>query len=674
MSSNLENTQNLRTENLNVENSNIENSNQNQNSLIQRKNSSEIQEDVKNTKKGRARLFEITFQKKWYMLASAIFSIIHVAFSFVPYIFLYLVLKEILPNLADLSQINGELLTTYIAGIAGSIVLTVLTMFISLMFSHLAAFKTLYNLKVDFASKLSTLPLGYFNQNATGKLRKTMDENIESIELFIAHHFPDLVGSFAAPIVLILLLLYFDWRIGLICLIPVIIAYSIQAISFGGKNKIIFLKIYQDSLEEMNVSAVEYIRGISVIKIFNQTVYSFKKFHTSIMKYTEFCIKYTYMCRTPMIAFITILNNVSFFLIPVGIWWATRTSDYAAFALTFIFYMIFSAAVTSPFMKLMYVSNKGDVIIEGILRMDQTLNTPSVIESPNPVPPINVIGRSVRFENVSFSYTGDENNALSNISFTAKEGEITALVGKSGSGKSTIAHLIPRFWDADSGTIYIGNTKIQDLRTDDLMDMVSFVFQDVFLFKQSVMENIRIGKPNATVDEVYAAAKAAQCDEFIRNLPLGYETIIDSKGVHLSGGERQRIAIARAILKDSPIIVLDEATAFADPENEYKIQEAFKELVKEKTVIMIAHRLPTIRTAHQIIVMNDGKNEESGTHDELIQKGGAYKKMWDAYNSVLEWRIVQPISQPISQSASQLQSTSIPTANGSNDSTQRSVI
>ena len=613
---------------------------ENQNPLIQRTKDPIIQEDVINMKKGRARLFEIAFYKKWYMLASSIFSVVQVAFSFAPYIFLYLVLKEILPHLSDLSQVNSELLMMYIGGIVIAIVMTLVTMLIALMFSHLAAFQTLYHLKVDFASKLSTLPLGYFNQNATGKLRKVMDENIENIELFIAHHFPDLVGSFAAPIVLVLLLLYFDWRVGLICLVPVIIAYAIQAISFGGKNKIAFLKIYQSSLEDMNVSAVEYIRGIAVIKIFNQTVYSFKKFHTSIMKYTEFCIKYTYMCRAPMTAFITILNNVSFFLIPVGIWWVSRTTDYAAFALTFIFYMIFSASITAPFMKLMYVSNKGDIIIDGIHRMHRTFETPSVKEPENPVSPKNVIGRSVQFENVFFSYTEDEeNNALSNVNFTAREGEITALVGKSGSGKSTIAHLIPRFWDADQGTVYIGDIDIRDLKTDDLMDNISFVFQDVFLFKQTVMENIRVGNPNAADEEIFAAAKAAQCDDFIRNLPNGYETVIESKGVHLSGGERQRIAIARAILKNAPIIVLDEATAFADPENEYKIQEAFKELVKEKTVIMIAHRLPTIRTAHQIIVMDEGKIAESGTHDELIQKGDAYKKMWDAYNSVLQWRI-----------------------------------
>ncbi len=615
---------------------------ENQDSFFQKNKSEALSEDTRVVKEGRSRLFEIAFQKKWYMLASAILSIVSVALSFVPYIILYLVLKEILPHLSDLSQINSQLLMTYIIYIAAAIVLTLVTMFGSLMCSHLAAFQTLYNLKIDFASKLATLPLGYFNQNASGKIRKVMDDNIEGIELFIAHHFPDLVGSFTAPVVLVLLLLYFDWRVGLICLVPIFFAYLIQAISFGGKNKVMYLRTYQDSLEEMNISAVEYVRGISVIKIFNQTVYSFRKFHDSIMNYTKFCIKYTYMCRAPMTAFTTIMNNISFFIIPVGIWWATRTTDYAAFALTFIFYLIFSASVVSPFMKLMYVSNKGDVIIDGIRRMDETFNTPSVKEPAKPADPKTIVGRSVRFENVSFSYTEDnENKALSEVSFKAAEGQITALVGRSGSGKSTIAHLIPRFWDVDGGAVYIGDTDIRDIKTDDLMDMVGFVFQDVFLFKQSVRENIRVGKPDATNEEIYAAARAAQCDDFIRSLPDGYDTVIDSKGIRLSGGERQRIAIARAILKNAPILVLDEATAFADPENEYKIQEAFKELVKEKTVIMIAHRLPTIRTAHQIIVMEEGKLAESGTHDELIRKNGAYKKMWDAYNATLSWRISQ---------------------------------
>lgn len=615
---------------------------ENQDSFFQKNKSEALSEDTRIVKEGRARLFEIAFQKKRYMLASAVLSVISVALSFVPYVILYLVLKEILPHLSDLSQINTALLMTYIVYIAAAIVLTLATMFASLMCSHLAAFQTLYNLKIDFASKLATLPLGYFNQNASGKLRKVMDDNIEGIELFIAHHFPDLVGSFTAPVVLVLLLLYFDWRVGLICLVPIFFAYLIQAVSFGGKNKVMYLKTYQDSLEEMNVSAVEYVRGISVIKIFNQTVYSFRKFHDSIMNYTKFCIKYTYMCRAPMTAFTTVLNNISFFIIPVGIWWVTRATDYAAFALTFIFYLIFSASVVSPFMKLMYVSNKGDVIIDGIRRMDETFNTPSVKEPAVSADPEMIVGRSVRFENVSFSYTEDsENKALSDVSFKAEEGQITALVGRSGSGKSTIAHLIPRFWDVDGGTVYIGDTDIRDIRTDDLMDMVSFVFQDVFLFKQSVRENIRVGKPDAADEEIYAAARAAQCDDFIRNLPNGYETVIDSKGIHLSGGERQRIAIARAILKNSPILVLDEATAFADPENEYKIQEALKELVNGKTVIMIAHRLPTIRTAHQIIVMDEGKMAENGTHDELIQKNGAYKRMWDAYDATLSWRISQ---------------------------------
>lgn len=615
---------------------------ENQNTFYPKNKSEAFEGEAPIIKEGRSRLLEIAFYKKGYMIASALLSIISVGLSFAPYVLLYMILREILPHLSDLSLIDTSLLMTYIFYIVAAVVLTLVTMFASLMCSHLAAFETLYRLKIDFASKLATLPLGYFNQNASGKLRKVMDDNIEGIELFIAHHFPDLVGSFTAPIVLVLLLLYFDWRVGLICLVPIILAYAIQAISFGGKNKIRFLTIYQNSLEEMNVSAVEYVRGISVIKIFNQTVYSFKKFHDSIMNYTKFCIEYTYMCRAPMTAFLTILNNISFFLIPVGIWWFTRTTDYTAFALTFIFYLIFSSSVISPFMKLMYVSNKGDVILDGIRRMDETFSTASVKEPSVPADPKSIVGRSVRFEDVSFSYTADSrNNALSHVSFVAAESQVTALVGKSGSGKSTIAHLIPRFWDVNAGNIFIGDTDIRKLKTDDLMDLVSFVFQDVFLFKQSVKENIRVGKPDATDEEIYAAARAAQCDDFIQALPDGYETVIDSKGIHLSGGERQRIAIARAILKDAPIIVLDEATAFADPENEYKIQEAFKELVKEKTVIMIAHRLSTIRTAHQIIVMDSGQIAESGPHDELIAENGAYKKMWEAYTSTLSWHITK---------------------------------
>lgn len=619
---------------------NYENYYENRNSAFQKVKSDTLAEETRTVKEGRSRLLEIAFYKKGWMFASAAFSVINVALSFVPYIILYLVLLEILPNLSNLSQIDVALLMTYVGLIIAAIILTPVTMLIALMCSHYAAFQTLYKLKIDFAAKLETLPLGYFNRNASGKLRKIMDDNIESIELFIAHHFPDLVGSFTAPIVLVALLMYFDWRVGLICLLPVAAAYVIQAVSFGGKNKIVFLKTYQDALEDMNVSSVEYVRGISVIKIFNQTVYSFRQFHDSILNYTKFCIKYTYMCRLPMTAFTTILNNISFFLIPVGIWWVTRTTDYAAFALTFIFYMIFSASLTSPFMKLMYVSNKGDVIIDGIRRMDETFNTPSVKEPSVPVNPAAVAGRSVRFDNVSFSYGADSSaKALDGISFKAEEGQVTALVGKSGSGKSTVSKLIARFWDTSGGRIFVGGIDIKTVDPEHLMEYMSFVFQDVVLFDDTVFNNIKLGRHDATDEEVYAAAKAAHCDDFVSKMTDGYRTVIGENGSQLSGGERQRISIARALLKDAPIVLLDEAMASLDPENEGEVQSAISRLIDSKTVVVIAHRLRTIMYADKIVVLDSGRVVEQGTHDELIRNDSLYARMYGIQKKSMDWSI-----------------------------------
>jgi len=394
---------------------------------------------------------------------------------------------------------------------------------------------------------------------------------------------------------------------------------------------------YQNAIEDMNNASVEYIRGITVVKAFRQTVYSFRRLHDTIKSYTKFVIPYTLSWENYMSGFTTIVNNIYLFLIPVGIFLGVRTTNYESFATTFIFYLIFVPSISSVMMKIMYVSSSGMQIIGGVERMDDILRNEPLAETDTPE---TCKGHDIVFQDVSFSYDVNKDaSALTNVSFHAIQGEVTAIVGPSGGGKSTIAHLIPRFFDVTEGSIQIDNVDIRKMNLDYLMKKVSFVFQDVFLFKQSIMDNIRIGNLSATDEEVIAAAEAAQCHEFIRRLPQGYHTVIGTKGVHLSGGEQQRIVIARAIVKNAPIIVLDEATAFTDPENEYLIQKAFEKLMDKKTVIMIAHRLSTIRSANKIIVMDKGVLIEQGSHDELMKKKSKYYDMWEMYTKSLDWKI-----------------------------------
>ena len=394
---------------------------------------------------------------------------------------------------------------------------------------------------------------------------------------------------------------------------------------------------YQTALEEMNNASVEYVRGMSVVKAFNQTASSFRKLEEAIRGYTEWVLKFSLGWQNCMPAFTTIINNIYLILVPVGILIGSRTEDLAEFAMTFIFYLIFVPAIAGVLNKIMYISESFTQIDGNVARMDEILRIPEMPEPDHPKLPA---GDDVVFTNVSFSYTGAPDElALEDVSFTARQGEITAIVGPSGGGKSTIANLISRFWDVTTGSIAIGGVDVRDMAEAERMRHVSFVFQDIFLFKQSILDNIRMGNPAATEEEVVRAAKAAQCHDFISKLPDGYHTVVGTKGIHLSGGERQRIAIARAIIKDAPVIVLDEATAFSDPENEYLIQKAFEGLMQGKTVIIIAHRLSTIRHADKILVMEKGRLVEEGTHDALLASGGRYAQMWEHYNEATLWKI-----------------------------------
>lgn len=589
----------------------------------------------KTQKTGWSRLIELAATKKALIISSLLFSASASIASFIPYIAIYFIIKEILSVYPDYALLQTDTVYNYgwlaFAGVTANILLY----FAALACSHLAAFGTLYELKINFANHLAKVPLGFHMMTGSGKLRKIMDENIEKVEGFIAHQLPDMVAALVAPVVMVIILLALDWRFGAAALVGVVCSYAILIKAYGGADKKDMMREYQSKLEDMNNATVEYIRGISVVKAFRQTVYSFRRLHKTIKAYTNMVIPYTLSWENYMSAFTTVVNNIYLFVLPVGIMIGMNTEDYKAFAGMFIFYLIFTPAIAAIMMKILFVTSLGMQIMDGVSVMDSYLAKEPL---PQPAQPKTVEKFSVCFDNVVFSYDEDSDlTALKGVSFLAKQDEITAIVGPSGGGKSTIAHLIPRFFDVKSGSISLGGIDIREISTSYLMDKVSFVFQDVFLFKQSIMENIRMGNPAATDEQVVAAAKAAQCHDFIEKLPQGYNTVIGTKGIHLSGGENQRVAIARAIVKDAPVVVLDEATAFADPENEHLIQKAFETLMKNKTVVIIAHRLNTIRSANNIIVVENGRVVEQGTHDRLLQGEGRYSEMWKTYSQTASW-------------------------------------
>lgn len=594
-------------------------------------------------KTGLARCMELVSNKKGLIFISAILSSLASIASFIPYIAVYFIIRSILQVYPNLNSLDVNEVIGYGWLALGGIIANILLYFLAIFCSHLAAFGTLYELKVKFAEHITKIPLGYHLTIGSGRLRKIMDENIESVEGFIAHQFPDFVASVTAPIVMVILLFAIDWRFGIASLVGIILAFIVQFMGYGSGAMKENMGKYQIALEDMNNASVEYVRGMPVVKAFNQTANSFEQLKHAISQYTEWVLKFSLGWQNCMPAFTTIINNIYLVLIPVGILIGTNAVNQKEFLMTFIFYLLFVPAVAGILNKIMYVSESFMQINGNVARMDEIFNIPVLKDTQISKTFDN---DNVTFDNVSFSYTGKENElAIKNVSFEAKQGEITAIVGLSGGGKSTIANLISRFWDVTSGSIKIGNVDVREVGTNDLMKHISFVFQDIFLFKQSIFDNIRMGNPNATKEQVISASKAAQCHDFISKLPNGYDTVVGTQGIHLSGGERQRIAIARAIIKDAPIIVLDEATAFSDPENEYLIQKAFEKLMQDKTVIMIAHRLSTIRNANKIIVMENGRLIESGKHNDLIQKNGRYAEMWKHYTEAIDWKVQTKVVQ-----------------------------
>ncbi len=582
-------------------------------------------------------LLQLAGKKKVNLFLSCILSALSAALSFAPYIFVYFILRELLGHIDNIREVPAEIVGGYAWLALGAVIAGLLFMFVSSMLSHAAAYNLLFELRMKFAKHISELPMGFHTSNATGKLRKLMDDNVEKVEMFIAHQLPDAVASLVSPVVMLMVLIIFDWRMGLACFVPIVLSFVIQAVSLSNPKSREFMETFQNLQDKMNNSAVEYVRGISVVKAFNQTVFSFRKFHDTIIRYRDCAIQYTHSVKNSYCAFLVLLNSVFLFLLPVGILIGSGAPEYRAFAISFLFYLVFSMGIAGPISKLMYIFVQGFMVVSSVKRIRSVFDTPVlktgiVRRDPD--------GYGITFEHVAFSYNEEDAcGTLHDVSFTAQPGQVTALVGPSGSGKSTIAQLIPRFWDISGGTISVGGVNVADIELDQLMKHISFVFQDVFLFKKSILDNIKTGNEGATDEMAVAAARAAMCHEFIERLPDGYHTVLGSRGTYLSGGERQRIVIARAILKDAPIVILDEATAFADPENEQKIQLALEKLMKGKTVIVIAHRLSTIKNADKIVVVDDGRIVEQGTHEELIHNGAKYRQMWDVYCRALTWKL-----------------------------------
>ena len=590
-------------------------------------------------KEGLARLFEIAGQKKGLLILAGLLSAGSAVCMLVPYWAVYEVLKELLTHgSTPASDGTGIILWGWIAlgGLACGLVL----LYASLMSSHVAAFRILYGLRIRLSGHIGKLPLGYLNNTSTGAIKKTMDQNIEKIEGFIAHTIPDLVNVAATVVVMLIIFFSLDVRLTAVCLAVVALSLFLQFSNFMGKKAKEFTKDYYDAQERMSASAVQYVRGMPVVKIFGQSVLSFRQFNAEIQAYKTFALKCCDTYQNGMIAFTVLLNSMVTFILPVGVLLMQATPQSLSMAAVWLFFIILGPGMASPVYKLTFLGGNTREIDEGVARIDHILEKEPVPEPEHPQIPVSY---DVEFRNVSFSYEntvqGTRTEALRDVSFSARQGEITALVGPSGSGKSTVANLIPRFWDVGQGEILIGGVDIRQMTTEKLMETVSFVFQDTFLFYDTLYENIAVGSPEATRESVIAAARAAQCHDFIERLPEGYDTKIGDSGVFLSGGEAQRVCVARAILKNAPILVLDEATAFADPENEFRMQMALKSLMKDKTVIVIAHRLSSVVSAQQILVMKEGRIVQRGRHDSLSATDGVYKNMWDAYTSAFHWTL-----------------------------------
>lgn len=576
-------------------------------------------------------------KRKVLLPAAMLLSALSALAGMLPYILIWLIVRELLEHGEITSSGN---VVTYAWWAAGMAVASIVLYFAALMSSHLAAFRVESNLRKEAMRQIVRMPLGFFDINTSGRIRKIIDDNAGVTHSFLAHQLPDLAATFLVPLVAAILIFVFDWILGLACIVPVIIAMLVMGFMMNAEGRQ-FMKSYMTSLEEMNTEAVEYVRGIPVVKVFQQTIYSFKNFHRCIMNYNKMVFGYTRMWEKPMSLYTVIINGFVFFLAPLAILLIGYSGNYASVLLNFFLFVLITPVFSQSIMKSMYLNQALGQASEAIGRLENLVAYEhlTVVEHPQPVKEF-----SIQFEKVSFSYPGANQKAVDDVSFTIPQGNTVALVGASGGGKTTIARLVPRFWEATEGKVLIGGINVREIAPEELMKYISFVFQNTKLFKTSLLENIKYGNPDATMEEVERAVDMAQCREIINKLPLGLNAKIGTEGTYLSGGEQQRIVLARAILKNAPIIVLDEATAFADPENEHLIQQALKELTKGKTVLMIAHRLSSITDADNILVIDKGKIAEQGTHANLLGKQGIYYHMWNEYQQSVRWTIGKEVS------------------------------
>lgn len=587
------------------------------------------------TSKPTKRLFEYADNYKYLTIASWVLATVSAFIALVPFYYIWRLIKEVIRVSPDFDRAQN--LSAYGWCAVGSSVLAMLIYMGGLICSHLAAFHVQATMRSRLMRHIMSLPLGSMDEDGSGKVRKIVNESSAATETYLAHQLPDKCVATATPIGLVVLLLVFDWRLGLLSLIPVVLGFAIMSTMMGANMKK-KMEEYQNALEEMSSEAVEYVRGIPVVKTFGQSVFSFKRFRDSIKKYEKWTIAYTKDLRIPMMGLTTAINSVFAILIAATFWLGGVKSGSAdgTFLLNLMFYIIITPIITVTMTKMMYAGENVMIVEDALNRIDGLLEKKPLPQSVNPAKPQDA---SISFKNVSYRYDGASDDAIHNISLDIKSGEHIAFVGPSGGEKSTLAKLIARFADVNSGFIEIGGVNVKNIKASDLMNTVSFVFQDSKLLKMSIFDNVRMGNKNATREEVIEALHNAQCDDIIEKIPGGIDTVIGSKGTYLSGGETQRIAIARAMLKNAPILILDEATAFADPDNEAKVQAAFSKLSEGKTVIMIAHRLSSVTEVDRIYVLKNGQICQSGTHENLLSQDGLYAHMWKEFNKSVSWKV-----------------------------------
>ena len=580
-----------------------------------------------------SRLMGYAGNYRYFTYASWVLSAVSALVALVPFVYIWKILRDVLNAAPDYAQAVNIPHYGWMAVLFA--VLAYLIYIAALMCSHLSAFRVATNLRLEVSEHLATLPLGFTETFGSGKLRKIIHESTGAAETFLAHQLPDIYNAMATPIGLLVLLLVFDWRLGLLSLVPVALGFVIMS-AMTGRRMADKMRQYGNALESMSNEAVEYVRGIPVVKTFGQSVFSFKKFKATIDEYEKWVIAYTKELRMPMMLYTAAINGVFAFLIVGGLLF-TRNGVTSEFLLNLLFYIIITPVISLTLTRIMYMSENELVVADALARVDSVLDAEPVPENDHPRHPKDA---SVSLKDVHFSYDG-KTDVIKGVSLKIQPGQMVAFVGPSGGGKSTLANLICRFFDVQSGSVRVGEADVRDIPKEELMNTISFVFQNSRLLKGSILDNVRLGRAQATEAEVLAALKAAQCMDIVEKFPEGIHTVIGTKGVYLSGGEQQRIAIARAMLKNAPILILDEATAFADPDNEAKVQVAFAQLAKGKTVLMIAHRLSTVANADCIYVVQDGQITESGTKDELCAQNGLFARMWQDYQASVQWKVAK---------------------------------